>query len=170
MVANETQVARGRLSLALMASGGCCELRFPEVILVDRSAGDSRSELVVEVLEAVEAGPFIRYTGSLTCTKTLSSFPEQPVSLALYQNSPNPFNPATTIRYSIPRVMEASLVIYSSQGQKIKTLHMGVIPPGNHTVKWNGKDEDGKAVASGLYFYTLTADRTAITRQMIFIQ
>ena len=74
----------------------------------------------------------------------------------LSQNYPNPFNPTTTIKFSTAvNVTNAELVIYNPKGQKVKTLINETIPAGEHSVFWNGKDEYGNSVSSGLYFYKL---------------
>ncbi len=82
-------------------------------------------------------------------------------------NYPNPFNPETTIAYSVPATGPASLKIYNLKGQLIRTLVDDVRAAGNHTVVWNGKDNNDTSVSSGLYFYRLTNDGQTITRKML---
>ena len=71
------------------------------------------------------------------------------------KNYPNPFNPTTTIDFSIPKTSEINLSIYNLKGQKVKTLANEQLERGNHSVVWQGKDKYGKAVGSGVYFYRL---------------
>ncbi len=74
----------------------------------------------------------------------------------LSQNYPNPFNPTTIIKFSTTVSTEnVELVIYNLKGQKVQTLVNETIPAGEHSVFWNGKDEYGNSVSSGLYFYKL---------------
>ncbi|MCF7912574.1 MAG: PKD domain-containing protein [Candidatus Cloacimonetes bacterium] len=73
----------------------------------------------------------------------------------LKQNYPNPFNPTTTISYNIPEDAHIDLSIYNIRGQKIKVLVQGNQSHGNNSIIWNGDNEDGNAVSSGLYFYKL---------------
>ena len=74
----------------------------------------------------------------------------------LLHNYPNPFNPTTTIKFSTAvNANNAELVIYNLKGQKVKTLINETIPAGEHSVLWNGQDESGNSVRSGLYFYKL---------------
>ncbi|MCK4980560.1 MAG: T9SS type A sorting domain-containing protein, partial [Candidatus Delongbacteria bacterium] len=68
---------------------------------------------------------------------------------------PNPFNPTTTIKFSIPEEGEVDLTIYNIKGQKIKTLAKNQYVKGDHSIIWNGNDELGNSVSSGLYFYRL---------------
>ena len=75
--------------------------------------------------------------------------------LALFPNYPNPFNPETTISFSIPEESKIDLSIYNIKGQKVITLMNGKIEEGIHEVVWNSMDSSGKSVATGVYFYKL---------------
>jgi hypothetical protein len=70
-------------------------------------------------------------------------------------NFPNPFNPTTTIEFSIQNDSQIELVIFNTKGQKVKTLADRQFTPGPHSIIWNGEDESGKPVSSGIYFYKL---------------
>jgi hypothetical protein len=83
--------------------------------------------------------------------------PELPTAYALYQNYPNPFNPATTIKYELPVQSTVTLTIYTILGQKVKTLVSGVEDAGVKQVQWDGRNERGLGVATGVYFYRLEA-------------
>jgi hypothetical protein len=78
-----------------------------------------------------------------------------PVPKALLTCSPNPFNPSTTIAYSLPSVGDTTLRIYNTRGQMVKTLVHGQLEAGNHSVTWDGMDDKGKPVASGVYLVRL---------------
>ncbi len=78
-----------------------------------------------------------------------------PASFTLYPNYPNPFNPATTIRFDLNRSAKVSLKIYNVLGQEVRTLVSGQMPPGVHSVTWDGKDQRGQNVSSGVYLYRL---------------
>jgi hypothetical protein len=82
-------------------------------------------------------------------------------------NYPNPFNPETTISFIVPKSGPASLEVYNIKGQIVRTLVNDVREAGKYTVIWNGKDNNGSSVASGLYFYRLTHDGKNITRKML---
>ena len=73
-------------------------------------------------------------------------------------NHPNPFNPTTTISFSLPKEEEIELSIYNIKGQKVKTLYSGISEEGKHLVIWNGIDSNGKTVSSGIYFYKLNVN------------
>ena len=82
-----------------------------------------------------------------------NGIPLIPESFVLFQNYPNPFNPSTTIRYGLPNdVGDVQLVIYNVLGQQIKTIEQGFQKKGYHDVIWDGRNDNGLSVASGVYF------------------
>ncbi len=88
----------------------------------------------------------------------------------LGQNFPNPFNPSTTIEYSLPENAQVTLTIYNILGQKVSTLIDRSIAAGTYRVIWNGTNEAGVPVAGGLYIYRLQTDKATITRKMILMK
>ncbi len=83
----------------------------------------------------------------------------QPCHIFLKQNFPNPFNPETTISFSLAKdAKNAKIEIYNIKGQKVKTLVNDHLQIGNHSIIWNGDDESGKPVGSGIYFYKLNVN------------
>jgi hypothetical protein len=90
-----------------------------------------------------------------------------PESFSLIQNYPNPFNPETDISYALPSDCQVKLTIYNLLGQKVKTLVNEPQTAGYKSVHWNGKDEQGNLVASGIYFYKLNAGEYTTTKKMV---
>ncbi len=90
--------------------------------------------------------------------------------IALYPNSPNPFNPETVISFNLPVKTKISLQIYNIKGQRVKTLTDAELEAGQHKIVWNGKDEARKAAASGVYFYRLEAAGKVLTRKMLLLK
>ncbi len=88
----------------------------------------------------------------------------------LHQNYPNPFNPTTTISYQLPEESEVELTIYNLKGQKVKQLVNDQLPDGQHSIVWNGKDDNGKSVSSSIYFYKLKTDNHEETKKMILMK
>lgn len=88
----------------------------------------------------------------------------------LKQNYPNPFNPETAIEFNIQKDTEANLSIYNIKGQIVKTLHSGLIKAGEHRIIWNGNDEHGREVSSGIYFYRLTTDHYDQVNKMLLVK
>ncbi|RLC49765.1 MAG: hypothetical protein DRI23_08550, partial [Candidatus Cloacimonadota bacterium] len=76
-----------------------------------------------------------------------------PLVTEVYQNYPNPFNPTTTIKYAISEPADVTIVIYNIKGEKVKTLVRERKEPSYYQTIWNGKDDTGKTVSSGVYFY-----------------
>ncbi len=93
-----------------------------------------------------------------------------PQGYALSQNYPNPFNPSTTISYSLPVNTEVAVRIYNVRGDLVKILVEGAQPAGQYAVQWDGRDQKGFNVASGIYFCSLKADHWSQTRKMILIR
>jgi len=89
----------------------------------------------------------------------------------LYANYPNPFNPETTISFSIlDNNQPTELTIYNLKGQKVRTLVNDILTAGKHFVVWNGKDDNGKQSASGIYFYHLKNGDFSSKQKMILIK
>ncbi|MCB2199284.1 T9SS type A sorting domain-containing protein [bacterium] len=94
----------------------------------------------------------------------------QPLEWSLDANYPNPFNPSTTIRYTVPQTANVKLAVYNLLGQRVATLVDGNRMAGRHSVVWNGTSLGGLPVASGLYFYTLEGDGFVQTRKMLLVK
>ena len=90
--------------------------------------------------------------------------------LELHSNYPNPFNPTTTISFSLPEETKISLTVFNIKGQKVKTLYSGTVEEGKHTVTWNGEDENDKPVSSGIYFYKLKTCKQELTHKMLLLK
>jgi hypothetical protein len=93
-----------------------------------------------------------------------------PEGYALAQNYPNPFNPSTSIAFSIKEAGVVQLSIYNLHGQEVRTLINGQMNTGFHSVNWDGKDERGQIVPSGVYLYKLRVNGFAQTRKMTFMK
>ncbi|MDP8268122.1 MAG: FlgD immunoglobulin-like domain containing protein [Candidatus Tenebribacter davisii] len=94
-----------------------------------------------------------------------------PLVTKLNNNYPNPFNPETLISFSTTEAVENTvIIIYNLKGQKIKTLLNEILPAGDHTVNWNGTDDNGKNVSSGVYLYKMQAGNYIETKKMILIK
>ena len=100
-----------------------------------------------------------------------------PKSFGLAQNHPNPFNAETVIRFSLPTSSHTELAVYNLGGQRVATLAWGWREAGSHTVHWDGRDDEGRRLASGAYLYRLTGaggqeagDPPALTRAMVLLK
>ncbi len=93
-----------------------------------------------------------------------------PHSFRLYQNCPNPFNPTTEIRFDLPSASHVSLDVYNLLGRRVRSLLDMYLEAGNHRVEWDGTDDGGGAVASGIYFYRVETASGAATRKMLLLK
>ena len=147
-------------------------MKYPD--FDERKVGLYREESGSWVYEGGEGG-----SGSLAAkvnkTGSLALFynPEHeflPRSIELSQNYPNPFNPTTTIRFGLPDEGKVKLVIYNVLGQKVKELLNESRGAGYHTVMWNGRNETGQQVSSGLYIYRIESAKGAESKKMLLIK
>ena len=97
----------------------------------------------------------------------LADIPEE---YSLGQNYPNPFNPTTKIDFALPRTGDVSLVIYNLMGQQVRTLLAKNMEYGFHTITWNGLDQSGRPVSSGVYFSELRARSFRQTKKMLMLK
>ena len=88
----------------------------------------------------------------------------------LSQNYPNPFNPGTRIGYFVDKEADVSLRVYDVSGRHVRTLSERRLSPGEYVDMWNGQDEQGKPVVSGIYFYRLRIGKTTLTRRMVLLK
>jgi len=93
-----------------------------------------------------------------------------PRKFSLYQNYPNPFNPSTIINYSLPRRSNVKIEIYNILGQTVRQLTDENRTAGNHSVTWDGLDNNGQSVSTGVYFYRITADNFTETKKMLLLK
>jgi len=88
----------------------------------------------------------------------------------LYRNYPNPFNPVTTISFELQKQMDVKLIVYNAVGQKVRTLLNGKQNSGGHKVLWNGTNDHGQIVSSGIYFYRLTTENYDKVMKMVLLK
>ncbi|MCJ7577118.1 MAG: T9SS type A sorting domain-containing protein, partial [candidate division Zixibacteria bacterium] len=105
--------------------------------------------------------------GRDTGTKSSLSVPDK---FSLLQNYPNPFNPATVVKFEIVQPAKVSLKIYNILGQSVKVLVDEEKVAGTYTTYWDGKDQNGQAVSSGIYFYKLDTGNFTEVKKMILIK
>ena len=107
----------------------------------------------------------IRARFSVPTATAVDGEAEVPEQIALYQNFPNPFNPTTSVRYSLPQAAEVHLAVYDLLGREVAVLVDGIETPGEHLVQINASQW-----ASGVYFYTLQTAQQKLTQRMVLIK
>ena len=93
-----------------------------------------------------------------------------PAGFELGANYPNPFNPETTIPYSLPERMHVQLAVYDVRGVRVRTLVDRELIGGPHQTRWDGRDDAGRTVASGIYLYQLRAGAREMTRKLLLLR
>ncbi len=135
-------------------------------------ASDNNDDVYIDEIEfrGSTGGALAKDGSSLSATETL------PESFELMQNYPNPFNPSTTISFALSEAGEVSLAIYNMNGQLVKQVATGNFASGHHQVLWDGRDQSGNVVATGVYFYRLAVNGEngeavfTQTRRMAFVK
>lgn len=106
----------------------------------------------------------------LGATLSVNSENQSSVTFALKQNQPNPFNASTRIYFDLPYSGKTALVIFNLLGEKVATLVDQTLTSGNHSLVWNGKNQDGVEVASGIYFYRLATPSETSVKKMLLLR
>ncbi len=148
----EGSVLPGQVSSIFLTLDGTSlpEDQYSALLLIETNSGHTIQipvELLISVLSAAGELP--------------------PQTVGLLGNYPNPFNPSTTLSFTLPREMKASLDIYSTRGMLVRHLLDGRLDPGIHHVVWNGLDNHGHQVPSGVYFCRLKTPEKAVTEKLV---
>ncbi|MGE5401666.1 MAG: glucoamylase family protein [Ignavibacteriales bacterium] len=119
-----------------------------------------------------EIAPMLAAIGFVKDTTTVGVKDEKltAYTFELKGNYPNPFNPSTTIEFTLPALQKAEVVVYDMLGRKIRTLAEGSMKAGLNRVSWNGTDENNRAVSSGIYLYTIRTNNSRLSGKMMLIK
>ena len=131
--------------------------------------GDVLDESTVKITNVVVSGPKGN-VANVSSSVTSAAIKLVPGVFALHQNYPNPFNPITEIQFDIPEATVVNISIFNLMGQKVKTLTNEQTLPGYHVVKWDGTNDKGMSVSTGMYFYTLQTGTHSAMRKMLFLK
>lgn len=130
----------------------------------------------------IDQGGIIRYSGNGVAVATLrniidglltTAIPDGqivPEKFKLEQNYPNPFNPITNISFTLPVSQQVSLTIFNEQGRLVRKLVSGEFFSGRHTISWDGENDRGSVVASGVYYYRLLTNKSSELKKMIMMR
>jgi flagellar hook assembly protein FlgD len=88
----------------------------------------------------------------------------------LLGNYPNPFNPSTTISFTTAKAAPVQITIYNLKGQAVRTWNLETEAGGNHSVQWDGLDDNGLSLSSGVYFYRMFSGAYSSTRKMVLMK
>jgi hypothetical protein len=116
-------------------------------------------------IEAVDRSGGTEFFGPVRGTALV-----RPFQFFLAQNVPNPFNPSTELRFELPAAGRVQLSIYDIEGRLVRRLVDGVLEAGPHAERWDGRDQAGRDVASGIYFSRLSTNEQVQHRKMMLIR
>jgi hypothetical protein len=157
---NESEGKLHIASMLLSDSSSLADIRFELLSGADKSALSS-----IRLIE-------VKLNDGLISVNLKQSIPDK---LMLLQNYPNPFNPETWIPYRLNKAADVTIRIYDVNGYPVRLLHIGKQAPGNYITKdeavyWNGSNEKGEKVASGVYFYQFEANGQRFVKKMILLK
>ena len=122
----------------------------------DKNESDRSFRLIVGTKDFVE--------------KNTNGVPMVPLGYSLEQNYPNPFNPSTTIQYSLAHSAHVEMDVFNVLGQKVRTLFVGDEKIGTYTVVWDGSNDYGAKVSSGVYFYRIRTGEFSATKKLVLVK
>ncbi len=134
-----------------------------ERLLITNIQAHSIYDGIIKSEGLIQGGQMVLMSKIESATKLAA----KPPKASLGQNHPNPFNPTTTIRYSLREATDVRLAIYNILGQEIRLLVRHFQPVGNYTVVWDGRNEIGREVSTGIYLYRLQAGSDVLVHKML---
>lgn len=161
-----TVVAAGPADVSHVLANGPFSIAANDSITLDFALLAANS--LTELRSIADAA--VVFWNQLVTTVEEPPAPALPQRFALHQNYPNPFNPTTEIRYDLAQSTDVELRIYNLLGQEIRTLLNRRQAAGSHSIQWDGKNDSGEIVASGIYLYQLRAGDFVQARKMTFIK
>lgn len=143
--------------------------------IVFRGTQEGLGQVIVERvrLGLLNGGPTPTVGGNTTSIISNcdpAAVPDRPQDYGLSDNYPNPFNPATEFSFALPEPQRVELAVFNVAGRRVATLKNELLPAGRHQVIWNGRDDAGQRLASGVYFYRLRAGGFSKTLKMTLIK
>ena len=151
---------------------------YPLTITVNNlSQSDPYQYQLIEIINGQEKvahtlrnGDIIKIRNPQVKSLRLNREPVVPLSFTVQQNYPNPFNPNTLIKYTIPRDGKVEIIVYNMLGQKVKTLVNHQQKAGYYSVQWNGTNEQGQNVSSGIYLLVVNAVKQQAVKKMVLLK
>jgi len=137
---------------------------LPEDVLIELELHNG------EMWLATETKGVVRVAGLPTAIEAPAFENTRPVDFQLFANYPNPFNPDTHIRFNLNRDENIELSVYNLRGELIRVINAGHFTAGSHTAHWDGRDQNGQLLASGVYVYRLGTEQGTLSKKMMFIK
>jgi hypothetical protein len=169
--------ARFATNMKLMGNNGVVKLMNPmEFLTISYEIKNEIENNFSWVLQSKNGEIYpLRSSGDLIISDDVNEFLLHKISaipneFSLNQNFPNPFNPTTTIRYSLPQTSDVKLTIYNLNGQKVSSWVYNKMSPGNYSTDWDGTNFGGHPVSSGVYLYSLETESFSAMKKMILMK
>ncbi len=151
-------------------SGTVLQGQHDEVELQFDTTGLKIGTYAMDLLVRQTANGLVTIPVRLTVTDGLSGNAALPMVTRLHQNHPNPFNPQTEIGFSLKESSEVQMDVYNARGQRVCSLIDGVMPAGNHSAVWLGRNDSGRQLSSGVYYYRLVTNAGLEVRKMTLVK
>lgn len=132
-------------------------------IVIDQSRGYKDYDEPMEITVADRSG-------NTATERIVLDAAVAPFRLTVAQNTPNPFNPRTLIPFTVTRECKVTIEIFDLTGRRVTILAEGAFPAGTHALSWDARDDRGRMVSSGTYFYRVTAGANSVARKMLFLR
>lgn len=160
--------ASERLSLTRPTVGSGGGRAAGPILSLGHSVGQPAGGKSASTSLEIEFGFWAGRRGAVTA---VDGAPGLPAVFRLHPNAPNPFNPRTEIRFDLPdAVPTMSIEVFDIAGRRVATLARAAYPAGSHAVIWNGTDDDGRPVVSGIYLYRLDSSVFRQTRKLTLVR
>jgi hypothetical protein len=157
--------AQNRIALGTFGTGGARIASSQHVV------GGTIGQPVAGTTGRISSGFwYFAAAGAGTGVATEETESRLPDDYRLDANYPNPFNPSTTIRYALPETAGVRLVVYNALGQRVRTLVDAVQSAGAYSVSWDGRNDSGRSVSSGLYLYRIESRAFTSMRKMLLLK
>lgn len=140
------------------------------ILIPGDSAGQWYGNLQLQAWELMDHTWGAKFNCSYTPSNVLEESAAQPEGFALWQNHPNPFNQSTEIRFFLKHSGFVCLEVFNLLGRKVRTLFAGNLPVGHRYVLWDGKNDLGQEVSSGVYFYRMRAGGFTETKKLVLLK
>jgi hypothetical protein len=170
IILSTRDAASGKISYTRFDTNGQTVMEFP-ALTFERKAPNAKVSFKLAVECAAVAQTFEALTLSNNSVDVILGVEETtPVQFELSQNVPNPFNPSTTIHFSLSEAGTVLLKVYNIQGQRVATLVDDYLPAGTHSILWNAVSDQNEPLSSGVYIYQLRAGGMTGQKQMLLVR
>ncbi len=176
-VENTATVAAKNVTVEIQSPQSWLKLESSKIMLKDILSKQSKdAEFLFSVERSAPIGKeqkikaLIKTSDGQSWMKEISFTISPPKEFHLYDNFPNPFNPTTKIAFELPMTSKVKLVIYDALGREVRTLTDDEYPAGYIELTWDGRNEIGTAVSSGVYFYRISTPKWNSVKKMVMLR